>query len=150
MKTSIMTGALLAGVVVGVYFLYTSDMVNNYLKKSTTEITETTDFNGIEGEPKEFGVFSSYFKGDLSEEEKVILKQVIADAEEKLEGSYKVLNKEFAREDGDMNMAFIKSEKIRQEIKETLLPYIDELKMEMFDEKYRELGRELESEYILK
>ena len=149
MKTSIATGLVLAAIVAGLYFLYTSDMVSKYLNKSTEGITEITNIKAVEA-PKEFGQLTEYFRTNLTAEEKESLKKVLAGRDQKLQGAYDALEKEYNREGGEMEKAFKKAEKIRQEIKETLIPFLDKNKRSEFEEKYRQLGRDLESEYIAK
>lgn len=150
MKTSIATGLVLVAIIAGIYFLYTSDMVSNYLKKSTEEITQTQPVPGPEGQVMEFGEFTDYFRTDLTEEEKTTLREVLSDRDVSLDDVYATLNREFNKEEGDMDAAFEKAEEMRQEIKDTLTPYIDETMMEQFEEMYRQLGRDLEAEYIVK
>ncbi len=144
------TGLVLAGIIAGIYFLYTSDIVSNYLKKSTAEITKTMPVKGLEGQPKEFGEFTEYFRTDLNKNEKEELKKVLANRETQLQKVYSVIEKEYAGPEGKMEDAFAKADEIRQEIKKTLINYLDKNKRAEFEEKYRKLGRDLESEYLAK
>ncbi len=150
MKTSIATGAVLVAIIAGIYFLYTSDMVSNYLKKSTEEITQTQPVPGPAGQPKEFGEFTEFFRKDLTSDEKEELKRVLAERENRLKDVYSVIKKEYDKEEGDMEKAFRRADSIRQEIKNTLLPFLDKTKRAEFEERYRQLGRDLEAEYIAK
>ncbi len=148
MKTTIATIIVFVLIVLGLYFLYTSESFNNYLNQSTNESLEKASENEIR--KVEFDPFTKYIRKNLSEEERSALKEILRTREEKLAEIEQILAGEFEKSDADMGAAFIKVAEIREAIKNQLAPYIDPSKMADFEEKYNELGRDIESRYVTK
>ena len=148
MKTTIGTIIVFILIILGLYFLYTSETVKNYLNKTANDALEKAPNEIVKN--LEFEPFTEYLRSDLTDEEKEQLRSILADRRNKLSEIDGILSEEFEKTDADMGVAFIKVAEIRESIKKSLLPFIDQNKMQDFEEKYAELGRDIESRYVTK
>jgi hypothetical protein len=148
MKTTITTIIVFILIITGLYFLYTSDFIKDYLNKTTDDVLEPAPLEVVENQ--EFEPFTKFLRADLTDDEKNNLRFILKDREGGLKLIEDILSKEFEKESADMAMAFMEVAQIREDIKSTIMPYIDPDKITDFDEKYRELGQEIESRYVTK
>lgn len=142
MKNTIITVIVLAIIAVLFYFGYqkmiTSDSVD------VQEQPETV--------VKEFGEFSDFVRADLTDDEKMELKQILEQRDAKVAEMKQILADEFAKDEAerDMETAYAKIAEIREEIRSQILPFIDGQKADQFEIFFNTLGAEIESDYILK
>ena len=113
--------------------------------------TKTANSNG-EKDKVEMGVeknrIESFFRTDLNDAEKENLKILLAQRDEKLKQIKNILDE--AYKTGDMENAWLEANKIRDEIKSSLLPYVAEDKRADFEAFCYQQAEAFDANYVQK
>ena len=143
-KKYILIGGVLLIILIalGFYFYQPSSNIKNQTELNKDNLEE---YSVSQGDPN---VIDSYFKNNLTDLEKENLKALLAEREEKLNKIKNILDEAYKK--GDMEDAWMEVNKMRDEIKFSLLPYVADEKKGDFEAFCYQQAEAFDSVYVQK
>jgi len=141
MKGIIITLFILAFIGGGVYF-YKNNTVKIDANNTAQLLQKFKEDN--------FGDLAGFIRDDLSDKQIGDLKKILAENNISLKQAKELMKNAFNSENGDMEQAFGQLSGSINNIQTKLAPYIKKDKINSLKEYFRNLGAEIETEYIRK